>query len=84
MDRISLLLRHNLHRAGLDMLGFGQVQDQDAVSIAGLGAFGVDGGGQGECLLVLALLEAVPVNRRAFGDGRFLLDDFLLFCYNAA
>ena len=55
-----------------------------AVSIAGLGALGIDGGRQGECLLVLALLEAMPVNRRAFGDGRLLLDDFLLFCYNAA
>jgi len=65
------------------MLGLRQVQRQDAVGIAGLGALGIDGGGQGECLLVLALLEAMPVNRRAFGDGRLLLDDFLLFCYNA-
>jgi hypothetical protein len=65
------------------MLGLGQVQRQDAVGIAGLGALGVDGGGQGERLLVLALLEAMPVNRRVFGDSRLLLDDFLLFCYNA-
>jgi hypothetical protein len=65
------------------MLGLGQVQRQDAVGIARLGPFGIDGGGQGECLLELALLEATPVGRRAFGNGRLLLDDFLLFCYNA-
>ena len=34
------------------MLGPGQVQRQDAVGVAGLSALGVDGGGQGESLLL--------------------------------
>src|ERR1700722_8865378 len=69
----SLLLRYNFHSAGLHMLGLWQVQGQDAVSVAGFDALGIDGGGQGERLLELTLLETVPVNRRAFGNGRFCL-----------
>jgi hypothetical protein len=76
------------------MLGLGQGQGQDAFGVVGLGSLGVDGGGQGERLLVLTGLEAVPMNRRTFRGrylclplerkGVLLLDDSPLFCYNAA
>jgi hypothetical protein len=55
------------------MLGPGQVQVQDAVGVVGFDALGIDGCRQGERLLVLTGLEAVPVNRRSFGNGRFCL-----------
>ncbi len=51
-----LLLRHNLHRARLHMLGLGQIQRQYAIGIAGLGAFWIDRGREGEGLLELSIL----------------------------
>jgi hypothetical protein len=45
------------------VLGLGQIESQDAVSVVGLSAFGVNGSRKGERLLELTRREAIPVIR---------------------
>src|SRR5579884_732889 len=83
---LKLFVAHHFNSPRLRMLRLGQIEGQHTVVVAGLGPFGVDGGGQREALLVLAGLEAIPVDRRPFwdvysglpleGDGVLLGGDF--------
>ncbi len=51
------------------MFSLGQVDGQDAIGVAGLDPVRVNRSRKRERLLVLAVLEALPVNRRSFRNA---------------
>src|SRR3989442_9323919 len=70
---VKLLLRSHLHRAGLHMLGFRQIESQYTISIAGFGTLRIDRRGERKRLLENARWETIPVDSRILGNRELRL-----------